>query len=85
MAESRCSISDSRSSRDTHRVPQEATTMPAAYPFPLFRAGPFPVSEGRHYAVTSDGQKFLVQVGRPDQSRTLHVVSNWPQILHAGR
>ncbi len=52
---------------------------------PLFRAGPFPVSEGRHYAVTSDGQKFLVQVGRPDQSRTLHVVSNWPQIVHAAR
>ena len=26
--------------------------------------------------------KFLVQVGRPDQSRTLNVVFNWPQILH---
>ena len=52
---------------------------------PLFRAGPFPASEGWHYAVTSDGQKFLVQVGRPDQSRTLHVVFNWPQIVHAGR
>ena len=37
------------------------------------------------YAVTSDGQKFLVQVGRPDQSRTLHVVFNWPQIVHAAR
>ena len=32
--------------------------------------------------MTSDGQKFLVQVGPPDQSRTLHVVFNWPQILH---
>jgi Tol biopolymer transport system component len=52
---------------------------------PLFRAGPFPVSEGWHYAVTSDGQKFLVQVGRPDQSRTMHVVFNWPQIVHAAR
>ena len=52
---------------------------------PLFRAGPFPASEGWHYAVTSDGQKFLVQVGRPDQSRTLHVVFNWPQIVHQGR
>jgi Tol biopolymer transport system component len=49
---------------------------------PLFRVGPFPVSEGWHYAVTADGQKFLVQVGRPDQSRTLHVVFNWPQIVH---
>jgi len=52
---------------------------------PLFRVGPFPVSEGWHYAVTEDGQRFLVQVGRPDQSRTLHVVFNWPQIVHAGR
>ncbi len=52
---------------------------------PLFRVGPFPAGEGWHYAVTSDGQKFLVQVGRPDQSRTLHVVFNWPQIVHAGR
>ena len=52
---------------------------------PLFRAGPFPVSEGWHYAVTRDGQKFLVQVGRPDQSRTLHIVFNWPQIVHAAR
>ena len=52
---------------------------------PLFRAGPFAASEGWHYAVTSDGQKFLVQVGRPDKSRTLHVVFNWPQIVHAGR
>jgi len=52
---------------------------------PLFRAGPFPASEGWHYAVTSDGQKFLVQVGRPDQSRTLHVVTNWPQIVRNAR
>ena len=52
---------------------------------PLFRAGPFPASEGWHYAVTRDGQKFLVQVGRPDQSRTLHVVFNWPQIVHTAR
>ncbi|HEX2453469.1 MAG TPA: protein kinase [Vicinamibacterales bacterium] len=52
---------------------------------PLFRAGPFPASEGWHYAVTTDGQKFLVQVGRPDQSRTLHVVFNWPQVVHASR
>jgi eukaryotic-like serine/threonine-protein kinase len=52
---------------------------------PLFRAGAFPASEGWHYAVTSDGQKFLVQVGRPDQSRTLHVVSNWPQIIQAAK
>jgi eukaryotic-like serine/threonine-protein kinase len=51
----------------------------------LFRVGPFPVSEGWHYAVTSDGQRFLVQVGRPDQSRTLHVVFNWPQIVRATR
>jgi hypothetical protein len=49
---------------------------------PLFRAGPFPVSEGWHYAVTRDGQRILVQVGRPDQSRTLHVVFNWQQIVH---
>jgi Tol biopolymer transport system component len=48
----------------------------------LFRVGPLPTSEGWHYAVTSDGGKFLVQVGRPDQSRTLNVVFNWPQILH---
>lgn len=52
---------------------------------PLFRAGPFPATEGWHYAATSDWQKFLVQVGRPDQSRTLHVVFNWPQIVHAAR
>ena len=52
---------------------------------PLFSAGPFPPTDGWHYAVTSDGQKFLVQVGRPDQSRTLHVVFNWPQIVHAAR
>ncbi len=52
---------------------------------PLFRAGPFPVSDGWHYAVMNDGQKFLVQVGRPDQSRTLNVVFNWPQIVHGGR
>ena len=52
---------------------------------PLFRAGPFPASEGWHYAVTSDGQRFLVPVGRPDQSRTLHVVFNWPQIVQAAR
>jgi hypothetical protein len=52
---------------------------------PLFRVGPFPAGAGWHYAVTSDGQRFLVQVGRPDQSRTLHVVFNWPQIVHAGR
>ena len=51
----------------------------------LFRAGPFPASEGWHYAVTRDGQKFLVQVGRPDQSRTLHVVFNWHQIVHAAK
>jgi hypothetical protein len=51
----------------------------------LFRAGPFPASEGWHYAAGSDGQKFLVQVGRPDQSRTLQVVFNWPQIVHAAR
>ena len=51
----------------------------------LFRAGPFSVSDGWHYAVTSDGQKFLVQVGRPDRSRTLNVVFNWPQIVHARR
>ena len=35
--------------------------------------------------VTSDGQKFLVQIGRPGQSRTLHVVFNWPQIVRAAR
>ena len=52
---------------------------------PLFRAGPFPASEGWHYAVTNDGQRFLVQVGRTDRSRTLHVVFNWPQIVHAAR
>jgi hypothetical protein len=52
---------------------------------PLFRVGPFPVSDGWHYAVTSDGQKFLVQIGRPGRSRTLNVVFNWPQIVHAGR
>jgi hypothetical protein len=52
---------------------------------PLFRAGPFPASEGWHYAVTRDGEKFLVQVGRPDQSRTLNIVFNWPQIVHPGR
>jgi Tol biopolymer transport system component len=52
---------------------------------PLFRVGPVPAGPGWHYAVTSDGQKFLVQVGRPDQSRTLHVVFNWPQIVHAAR
>jgi eukaryotic-like serine/threonine-protein kinase len=52
---------------------------------PLFRAGPFSVSDGWHYAVTNDGQKFLVQVGRPDQSRTMNVVFNWPQIVHPGR
>jgi eukaryotic-like serine/threonine-protein kinase len=52
---------------------------------PLFRAGPFPVSEGWHYAVTRDGQKFLVQVGRPDQSRTMNVVFNWAQIVDGVR
>lgn len=52
---------------------------------PLFRAGPFPASEGWHYAVTTDAQKYLMQVGRPAQSRTLHVVFNWPQIVHATR
>jgi eukaryotic-like serine/threonine-protein kinase len=52
---------------------------------PLFRLGPLPVSEGWHHAVTNDGQRFLVQVGRPDQSRTLHVVFNWPQIVRAAR
>jgi dipeptidyl aminopeptidase/acylaminoacyl peptidase len=51
----------------------------------LFRAGPFSVSDGWHYAVTNDGQKFLVPAGRPDQSRTMNVVFNWPQIVHAGR
>jgi eukaryotic-like serine/threonine-protein kinase len=49
----------------------------------LFRAGPFPAGEGWHYAAGSDGQKFLVQVGRPE--RTLHVVFNWPQIVQAAR
>ena len=48
---------------------------------PLFRVGPFPASEGWHYAVTSDGQRFLVQVGRPDRSRSLNIVFNWPQIV----
>ncbi len=48
---------------------------------PLFRAGPFAASDGWHYAVTNDGQRFLVQVGQLDQSRTLHLVFNWPQIL----
>ena len=52
---------------------------------PLFRVGPSSASEGWHYTVTSDGQRFLVQVGRPDQSRTLNVVFNWPQIVHQGR
>ncbi len=52
---------------------------------PLFRAGPFPASGGWHYAVAGDGQKFLVQVGRPDKSRTLHVVFNWPELLRPGR
>ena len=52
---------------------------------PLFRAGPFSTSDGWHYAVTNDGQRFLVQVGQADQSRTLHLVFNWPQILRAGR
>ena len=52
---------------------------------PLFRAGPIPLGVGWHYDVTSDGQKFLVQVGRPDQTRTLQVVFNWPQILRAGK
>jgi Tol biopolymer transport system component len=52
---------------------------------PLFPVGRFPAGVGWHYAVTRDGQKFLVQLGRPDQSRTLHVVFNWPQIVHAAR
>jgi hypothetical protein len=52
---------------------------------PLFRAGPFPASEGWHYAVTNDVQKFLVQVGRPDPSRTLNVVFNWSRIVQTGR
>lgn len=52
---------------------------------PLFRAGPFPASEGWHYAVTSDGQRFLVQVGRPDRSRSLNIVFNWPQIVRSPR
>ena len=51
----------------------------------LFPAGPFPASGGWHYAVTGDGQKFLVPVGRPDKSRTLHVVFNWPEIVRPGR
>ena len=52
---------------------------------PVVSRGPLSASEGWHYTVTSDGQKFLVQVGRPDQSRTLNVVFNWPQIVHAAR
>jgi Tol biopolymer transport system component len=50
---------------------------------PLFRPGAWPGTEGRHYAVSNDGQKFLVQAGRLDQSRTLNVLFNWPQILRA--
>ena len=51
----------------------------------LFRVGPFPASEGWHYAVTRDGLRFLVQVGRPDRSRSLNIVFNWPQIVRSAR
>jgi len=54
---------------------------PSAQPVTLFRLGPFPASDGTHYAVTGDGQRFLVQIGQADVSRTLNVLFNWPQAL----
>lgn len=47
----------------------------------LFRIGTFPTSDGTHYAVNNDGQRFLVQAGKPDATRTLHVLFNWPRLL----
>jgi hypothetical protein len=52
---------------------------------PPFRRGPISGERRLALPVMNDGQKFLVQVGRPDQSRTLNVVFNWPQIVHGGR
>jgi Tol biopolymer transport system component len=48
---------------------------------PLFAIDVWPNSGFQHYAVTSDGQRFLLQVGKSESLRTLSVVFNWPELL----
>ena len=70
---------------DTLMAVAMGTDWRSARAVPLFRAGPFAASGGWHYAVAGDGQKFLVPVGQPDKSRTLHVVFNWPEVVRPRR
>jgi Tol biopolymer transport system component len=63
-------------------IREDAESLEVGLPTELFAAGLLGSSGGDHYAVSADGQRFLVKVPIDDDSKfQMHVVLNWESLL----
>jgi len=63
-------------------IREEAERLEVGLPTELFAAGLLGSDAGDHYAVSADGQRFLVKVPIGDDSKfQMHVVLNWESLL----
>ena len=63
-------------------IREEAERLEVGLLTELFAAGDLGSDAGDHYAVSADGQRFLVKVPIDDYSKfQMHVVLNWESLL----
>jgi len=65
-------------------VREEPEGLEVGLPSELFAVGEYGSVSGKHYAVSADGQRFLVKVALEDESRLqLHIILNRESLLEA--